>query len=110
VFKPLGREPPGAVLRHPQLEFADPRDQRLVVITRPISLPSRRPLALLGAKRLCHLRFEDLMQRRPSQRPQKLLVFRQKGFDLDLPDLACLLAMVCILAQGSGDCDITRIP
>src|SRR5438552_1413204 len=25
-------------------------------------------------------------------------------------DLACLLVMVCILAKGSGDCPITRIP
>jgi hypothetical protein len=27
-----------------------------------------------------------------------------------VPDLPCLLVMVCILAKGSGDCDITRIP
>src|SRR5712671_6717341 len=26
-----------------------------------------------------------------------------------VPDLPCLLVMVCILAKGSGDCDITRI-
>jgi hypothetical protein len=27
-----------------------------------------------------------------------------------VPDLPCLLVMVCILAKGSGDGDITRIP
>src|SRR6185437_5075414 len=27
-----------------------------------------------------------------------------------VPDLPCRLVMVCILAKGSGDCDITRIP
>ena len=32
-----------------------------------------------------HLRFEHLLQRRPHQRPQKLLVLPQKGFDVDRP-------------------------
>jgi hypothetical protein len=36
-------------------------------------------------------------------------LFDRKGLSLR-PDLPCLLVMVCILAKGSGDCDITRIP
>src|SRR5262249_29027516 len=79
----LGREPPFAVLWHSQLELADPRDHRPDVIARPVALPTRCPLALLGAQRLGHLGFEYLLQRRPHQRPQKLLVFAQKGFDVD---------------------------
>jgi hypothetical protein len=86
-FEQLGREPSGAVLRNPQLELADPRDQRPAVIARPVALPARCPLALLGAQRLGHLGFEHLLQRRPHQRPQKLLVPRQKGFDVNCPRL-----------------------
>jgi hypothetical protein len=67
------------------LQLADPRDQRPAVIARPVALPARRPFALLGAQGLCHLRFKHLLQRRPHQRPQKLLVLRHKGFDVDRP-------------------------
>jgi hypothetical protein len=82
-FEQLGREPPGAVLRNPQLELANPRDQRPPVIARPVTLPLRCPLALLGAQCLGHLSFEHLLQRRPHQRPQELLVRPQKRFDVD---------------------------
>jgi hypothetical protein len=83
----LGRKPTHPVLRHPQFELADPRHQRPAVVPRPIALPPRRALALLGAHSLGHLRFEHLLQRRPHQRPQKLLVLRQNGFDVDRPRL-----------------------
>jgi hypothetical protein len=76
AFEQLGREAPGSILRHPQLQLADPRDQSSAVIARPIALAARRPFALLGAQRLRHLRFEHLLQRRPDQRSQKLLVLR----------------------------------
>ena len=85
ALKQLRREPPGAVLWHPQLEFANPGDQRPPVIARPVTLPLRCPLALLGAQCLGHLNFEHLLQRRPHQSPQKLLVLPQKGFDVDRP-------------------------
>ena len=85
AFEQLGREPPGAVLRHAQLQLADPSDQRPAVIARPVALPARGPFAFLGAERLRHLRFEHLLQRRPHQRLQKLLVLRQNGFDVDRP-------------------------
>jgi hypothetical protein len=45
-----------------------------------LGLPARCPFALLGAERLCHLRFKHLLQRRPHQRPQKLLVFDAGDF------------------------------
>ena len=83
ALKQLRREPPGAVLRHPQLEFADPCDQRPAIIARPVAHPACRPLALLGAHSLGHLRFEHLLQGRPHQRPQELLIPRHKGFHVD---------------------------
>jgi hypothetical protein len=84
-FEQLGREPPGSVLRHPQLEFADPRDQCSAVVARPVALAAHRPFALLRAERLRHLRFKHLLQRHPHQRPQKLLVLCQNGFNVDRP-------------------------
>ena len=90
ALEQLGREAPFAVLRHPQLEFADPRDQCPAVITRPIPQPASRPLALLGAQRLGHLRFEHLLECRAHQRPQKLLVPCQEGFHVDYPRLNLL--------------------
>src|SRR5262249_970771 len=34
----------------------------------------------------------------------------RRAFTSIVPDLPFLPVMVCILAKGSGDCDITRIP
>jgi hypothetical protein len=34
----------------------------------------------------------------------------QKGFRSIVPDLPFLSVLVCILAKGSDDCEITRIP
>jgi hypothetical protein len=83
ALEQLGREPPGTVLWHAQLEFADPRNQCAAIIARPITQPTRRPLALLGAQRLGHLRFKHLLQRRAHQRPQEFLIPCQKGFHVD---------------------------
>jgi hypothetical protein len=82
-FEQLGREPPAAILRHSQLQLADPRDQRSAVIARPVALPPRRSLSLLGAQRLGHLRFEHLFERGSHQRPQKLFIPRQQGFHVN---------------------------
>ena len=79
-------------------------------MARPITQPARRPLALLGAQRLSHLGFEHLLERRPHQRPQEFLIPPRRAFTSIVPDLTFLPVMVCILAKGSGDCAITRIP
>src|SRR6476646_1945321 len=71
-YEQLGREPSGSVLRNPQLEFADPRDQRPAIIARPVALPARRPFALLGAQGLRHLRFKHLLERHPHQSPAEI--------------------------------------
>jgi hypothetical protein len=57
-------------------------------------------LALLGAHSLGHLRFEDLLQGRPHQCSQKLLVLRQNGFDVDRSRLAFLFLAASGLATG----------
>jgi hypothetical protein len=74
TLEQLGREPTGAVLRHPQLQLADAGDQRARVVPRTVAEPRRRPLALLGGQRLGHLGFQELLQDRLDQRPQKVLV------------------------------------
>src|SRR6202030_1909300 len=73
------------------------------VIARPVALSARRPFALLGAQGLRHLRFEHLLQRRPHQRPQKLLVLPQKGFDVDRPRFTLTLGHGVHPRKGSGD-------
>ena len=49
AFEQLGRKPPGSILRYPQLQLADPRDQGPPVIARPVALSARRPFALGAA-------------------------------------------------------------
>jgi hypothetical protein len=46
-------------------EYAYPGDQHAPVIARPIPQPPSTPLALVGARRLCHFRFEHLLERSP---------------------------------------------
>ena len=50
ALEQFGREPALAILRHAQLELADPGDQRPAVIARTVAQTARRPLALLGAQ------------------------------------------------------------
>ena len=78
ALEQLGREAAVAVLRHPQLQLADPGDQRAVVVAAAVAEPRRRPLALLGAQRLGHLGLEQLLQDRLDQRPQEVPVLRQQ--------------------------------
>jgi len=69
---------PGVVLDGSPLDADHPKSR----VTLPRCFP---PFALLGAEHLRHLRFEHLLQRRPHQRPQKLLVCTHKGFDVNRP-------------------------
>ena len=64
----LGREPPCPILRNPQPQLANLRDQGPAVIARAIAQPARCPLALLGGQRLRYLRFDHLLQL-PTRRP-----------------------------------------
>src|SRR3546814_4057070 len=55
ALEQLGREAPGTVLRHPQLQLADPRHQRARVMPRTVAEPRIAALALARAQRLVHL-------------------------------------------------------
>src|SRR3546814_18813460 len=52
-----GREAPGTVLQHPQLQLADPRHQRARVMPRTVAEPRIAALALARAPRTLHLAF-----------------------------------------------------
>ena len=54
------------VLRHAQLELADPRDERTGVIAGPVPEPSGGALALFGSQRVRHLGFQHLLHDRPN--------------------------------------------
>src|SRR3546814_9094772 len=51
ALEQLGREAPGTVLRHPQLQLADPRHQRARVMPRTVAEPRIAALALARASR-----------------------------------------------------------
>jgi len=81
ALEQLGREPSLPVLRHLQLDLADPGDQRACVVAGPIAEPSFAPLPLLRAERLRHLGFQRLLHGGLDQRLEELLARRQKLFD-----------------------------
>jgi hypothetical protein len=97
AFERLGREAAMAVLRHPQLELADPTDQGARVVARPIAKPVRRALALGGAQRLGPLGFQELLQDRLHQWPQEVLVSLSSAFTSSSVGLSLPRGMVCIL-------------
>src|SRR3954447_238872 len=55
---------PSRVLRHPQLELADPGDQGAAVVARAVAEPAGAALALGGAERVRHLGLRHLLQHR----------------------------------------------
>ena len=80
ALEQLGREAALPVLRHPQLQFADPGDQRPTVGAGPVTEQRHSPLVLLGAERLRHLRFQDLLQRRSHDLADKLAILGKQCF------------------------------
>jgi hypothetical protein len=81
ALEQLGGEPPLPILRHPQLQLADPGDQRAIVIARAVAEPLRRALALGRAQGLVHLGFQHLLQHRAYHRAQAIGAFGKKRLD-----------------------------
>ena len=79
--KQLGREPPLAFARDPQLQLADPRHQPAAVIAGPIPGANSRALPQARAHGLGHLGFQDLLQGLLQQALEQLAVFADQGFD-----------------------------
>src|SRR5271157_3091146 len=52
----LGRKPPGAILRHPQLQRPHPGDQRAAIIAAAVGQSRLGSFPLLGSDRFAHLR------------------------------------------------------
>jgi hypothetical protein len=74
ALEQLRRESTFPVLRHPQLQFADPRHQRPAIVSRTIAEPLSCSFALGRTDRLGHLGLENLLQRRAHQNPDKVRV------------------------------------
>lgn len=76
----FGREAAVAVLRHAQFQLADAGDERTRVGPRAISPSGIAALALRGAERVGHLRFEHLLQRGAHDLHEKVRVGKQRCF------------------------------
>ena len=74
ALEQLGRKLPRAILRHPQLQLAYPRDQATPVVARTITVACYRAFALSRAKGVGHFGFQHFLQGCPDQLTQKVLV------------------------------------
>ena len=83
ALEQLGREPPHPVLRHPQFQGADPRDQGPAVVAAAVRQPRLGPLALGGANRFRHLRLERGLNQRFHRRTHEIFVPRRQSFQVD---------------------------
>src|SRR5438094_4941304 len=81
AFEQFGREAALPVLRHPQLELADPGHQSAGVVARAIAQTIRRALTLAGAKRLVHLGFQHRLHHAADDLAQTIAVLGQKLLD-----------------------------
>ena len=101
AFEQLGREAAGAVLRHSELQLADPGDQGAIVVAAAVAEARRRSLALLGTQRRGHLGFQQLLQHRLHQRTQEVAILGQRAFTSSRVGLSLPRGMVCILRVTS---------
>ena len=81
ALKELSREPPIPVLRHAQLELANPRDERAGVVAGAVADPGGRALALPGAQRIRHLGFQHLLHDRADDLTQPVRALGEKLVD-----------------------------
>ena len=96
ALEKLGREPAVAILRHTQLELADPGDERAGVIAGAVAEPRGCPLALPGAERVRHLGFQHLLHHRANNLAQPVRARGEKLFD------GCDCRLTLGLGHGGG--------
>jgi hypothetical protein len=90
ALEQLGGKPAVTILRHTQLQLADPRHQRSIVVPGPIAEPFVRPLTFGRADRLGHLGLQHLLQRRAHERPDKIRVRRDQRLEISNPSRTIL--------------------
>ena len=82
AFEQFGREAAVSVLRHAQLELADPGDQGAGVIAGAVAQPSRGALALPGRERIGHLGFHHLLHHCADDLPQPVRALPEQSVDV----------------------------
>ena len=80
ALEQLGREAAVAILRHAQLELADPGDQGARVVAGAVAEPGGAALALRGAERVGHLGFQHLLQHGAHDLLEKVRIGEQRRF------------------------------
>src|SRR3546814_13305790 len=81
ALEQLGREAPGTVLRHPQLQLADTRHQRARVMPRTVAEPRIAALALARAQRLVPTGFQHSLHHAAHNLATRLRPLHQQLFD-----------------------------
>ena len=81
ALEQLGGEAPVAVLRHAQLELADPGDEGAAVVARAVAEAGCGALALLGLEGVGHLGFEHLLHDGAHDLAQPVRALAQKVLD-----------------------------
>jgi hypothetical protein len=81
AFEEFSREPAVAILRHAQLELADPGHERAGVVAGAVAEPGAGALALPGAEHVRHLGFQHLLYDRANEFTQPVRAPGEKLFD-----------------------------
>ena len=110
ALEELGREPAVAVLRHAQLELADPGDERAGIVAGAVAQPGGGALALFGPERVRHLGFQHLLHDRAHDLAQPVRALGEKLVDDGGRGLSFTLGHGGVLHGESGDFDITSLP
>ena len=110
ALEELGREPAVPILRHAQLELANPGDERAGVVAGAVAEPGGRALALLGPERVGHLGFQHLLHHRANDLAQPVRALGEKLVDGDDRRPSFTLGHGGVPPKGIGDFDITSLP
>ena len=109
ALEQLGRKPPAAILRHPQLQRPHPGDQRAAVIAAAVGQSRLGSFPLLGPDRFAHLRFQRGLEQRLQRRLQEIFVALQQLFHVNQFGLTFAFGHGVLPCYG-GDVNVTRIP
>jgi hypothetical protein len=110
ALEQLGGEAAVAILRNPELQLADAGNQRAPVRAGAVAKPLDRALALLGAQRLGHLRFQHLLHDGPNHLPQPIRIMQQKLFDGGAGGPTLSLGHGGVPSRESVTLNITSLP
>jgi hypothetical protein len=103
ALEQLRREATLPILRNPELQLADPRDQRAPVMARPVAHTLGRTFPFRRSKRLVHFRFQHFLHHRADHVAKSIRVRQQNLFDRGARSLTLNLGHGGVPSRESGD-------